>query len=120
MRPLGRLLLAWVFLRAGPGVLQKPEPRAATAAWLLDPIPVDPVLLVRANAATQMAAAVLLALGVKPRLAALALAASMVPTTLGGHAYWLKDDPAQRAQQQIQFNKNLAIIGGLLVAALED
>jgi uncharacterized membrane protein YphA (DoxX/SURF4 family) len=43
----------------------------------------------------------------------------MVPTTLGGHAFWRHDDPTRRSQQQIHFDKNLAIIGGLLLAALE-
>jgi putative oxidoreductase len=125
LRAATRLLLAWVFLRAGLDVLRTPAPRATTAAWLLDglrarlPFLPDHVLLVRANAAVQVGAAGLLALGQRPRLAALALATSMVPTTLGGHAFWRHDDPARRSQQQIHFDKNLAIVGGLLLAALD-
>jgi hypothetical protein len=56
------------------------------------------------------------AAGIRPRLAALASAGSLVPTTLAGHAFWTLDDPAQRKQQQIQFTKNLAMLGGLLYA----
>jgi putative oxidoreductase len=120
-----RLMLAWVFLRSGLDVLRKPEPRAATAAWLLDSVrawipslPADNVLLVRANAAIQLGAGASLALGMQPRLAALALATSMVPTTVGGHPFWRQDDPTRRAQHLVHFEKNLAILGGLLVVVL--
>ncbi len=56
---------------------------------------------------------------VSPRLSALTLAASLVPTTLAGHAYWKIEDPAARKVQRIQFHKNMAMIGGLLFAALD-
>jgi uncharacterized membrane protein YphA (DoxX/SURF4 family) len=127
LRIASRLLIAWVFLRNALDVLRNPGPRVTQASWLLEAahsnvplLPRDDVLLVKGNAAVQIASAALLALGVRPRLAALALVGSMVPTTLGGHAFWQHDDPTRRAQQQIHFDKNLAIIGGLLVAALES
>jgi uncharacterized membrane protein YphA (DoxX/SURF4 family) len=62
----------------------------------------------------------LLALGRAPRLSALALAGSLIPTTLAGHAYWTVEDPAARKQQRIHFHKNMALIGGLLFAALDQ
>jgi uncharacterized membrane protein YphA (DoxX/SURF4 family) len=121
-----QLLLAWVFVRNGLDVLRKPEPRVATASWLLDMVhdlapflPADNRLLVRANAALQVGAGGLLALGQQRQLAALLLLASMVPTTIGGHAFWRHDDPMSRSQQRIHFDKNLAIVGGLLAAALD-
>jgi putative oxidoreductase len=61
----------------------------------------------------------MLALGVLPRLSALALVASMVPTTPAAHACWSLEDPAARKQQRIQIHKNLAMIGGLLFAVLD-
>ena len=73
----------------------------------------------RANAAVQLAAGTLLALGRLPRLSALALAGSLAPTTAAGHPFWTVEDPAKRAQQRIQFNKNLAVLGGLLLAAAD-
>src|SRR6266545_4654123 len=54
------------------------------------------------------------------RLASLALAGSLIPTTLAGHSYWTIEDPATRKIQRIQFHKNLAMIGGLLFAALDE
>jgi putative oxidoreductase len=124
---IARFLLAWVFLRSAQDVLREPEPRAESAAWLLDPmrgfvpfLPEDNLILVRANAAVQLAAAGLLLTGRLPRLAALVMAASMVPTTLGGHAYWRHDDPTRRSQHQVHFNKNVAIVGGLLLVVALD
>jgi putative oxidoreductase len=126
IRTLGRLLLAWVFVYSGQDVLRDPEPRAKTAGPFIDTIrgivpylPEDKILLVRANAGMMLAAGTLLALGKYPRLAAIALVASLVPTTLAGHRFWTIQEPTPRAQQVIHVNKNLAMIGGLLVFALQ-
>src|SRR6202044_3854213 len=54
-----------------------------------------------------------------PRLSALALAATLVPTTLAGHPYWEVKDEKERAQQRIHFLKNLTMLGGLLIAAAD-
>jgi putative oxidoreductase len=129
MKTVARLLLAWVFVRAGMDVLRNPEPRAKTASGFLDElrarvpvVPDDKLLIVKANAGLMVAAGGLLALGIRPlsRLAALALCASLVPTTLGGHSFWTHTDPTARAQQWIHFDKNLAMMGGLLYFALQD
>jgi uncharacterized membrane protein YphA (DoxX/SURF4 family) len=121
LRTLARPCLAWVFIDSGLDVYRNPSPRAEVARPTLERIrqavpglPDDDPAIVRANAAVQVAAAGLLAVGAVPRLAALALACSLVPTTVGGHAFWEHDDPKQRAQQRLQFNKNMAILGGLL------
>lgn len=120
----GRLALAWVFLRAGSDVLRDPSRAARTAGPLLGRLrrraPValpDDAVLVRANAATQVAAGALLAAGVAERPAAMVLAASLLPTTLAGHAYWTVEDRSQRPNQRNHFNKNLAIMGALVLAA---
>lgn len=124
IRTLARPLLAWLFIHSGSDVYRNPGPRAGVAGPTLDRIrdavpalPDDHQALVRANAALQVVAGGLLAVGAFPRLAALALAGSLVPTTIGGHAFWAQDDPEQRARQQLQFDKNLAILGGLLTVA---
>ncbi len=129
MRTVARLLLAWVFIRAGIDVLRNPEPRVRTAGGFLDSlrsqvpiVPEDKLVLVQTNAGLMVFAGALLALGARPfsRLAALALCGSLVPTTLGGHAFWTHEDPTARAQQWIHFDKNLAMLGGLLYFALSD
>ena len=60
-----------------------------------------------------------LALGLVAAAVRAVLAASLVPTTLAGHPYWTIEDPAERKQQRIHFHKNMALIGGLLFAALD-
>jgi putative oxidoreductase len=49
----------------------------------------------------------------------LALIGSLVPTTLAGHPFWKEEDPGQKMVQRINFQKNLAMIGGLLLAAVD-
>ena len=61
-------------------------------------------------------AGALLSLGLLPRPAAGALAASLIPTTLAGHPFW-KREGAERQRQLTQFLKNLAALGGLLLVA---
>ncbi len=125
MRPLrvvGRAALGWVFVFAGADVVRNPEKPATTAAWLFEagrsasPVAVPPdVHLVRANAAAQVLAGSALAAGYHPRSAAAVLIGSLVPTTIGGHAFWRHEDPLQRKLQRLQFTKNLGLLGGLLL-----
>jgi putative oxidoreductase len=121
LEPAARAALAWVFIFSGQDVVRHPEKPSKTAAPLLSALrahaPValpEDVVLVRANAAVQVAAAIALALGVAPRAAAAVLAASLVPTTAGGHAFWSHEDPVQRVNQRNHFNKNIGLIGGLV------
>jgi uncharacterized membrane protein YphA (DoxX/SURF4 family) len=122
---VARPLLAAIFLSGGVDTFRNPEPRAKLAAPVLERVtkavpllPQDPVELVRLNAAAQVTAAALMAVGAFPRLAALTLAGSIVPTTFGGHRFWEYEDAPQRGQQRTHFLKNAAILGGLLVVAL--
>ena len=119
-------MLAGVFIAGGMDVLANPEPRAQMAKPVVDKIaavvpgaPADAITAVSLNALVHVSAGGLLAAGIFPRLAALALAGSMVPTTFGGHRFWESEDPVQRARQRTQFLKNTAILGGLLITALD-
>ncbi len=126
LRPAARMLTGSTYVLLGFDALRAPGGRVDQAAPVLAavrtvvPLPADDELVVRGNAAVQVLAGALLALGIAPRMSALALAGSLVPTTLAGHAYWTIEDPAVRKLQRIQFHKNLAMIGGLLFAALDE
>jgi len=126
LRHPARLLTGSTYILLGFDALRAPGTRVDQAAEVLSairtyvPLPKDDELVVRGNAAVQVVAGGLLALGIAPRLSALALAGSLVPTTLAGHSYWKLEDPAARKIQRIQFHKNLAMIGGLLFAALDQ
>ncbi len=126
LRPAARILTGSTYALLGFDALQAPGARVDQAAEVLAairkmvPLPADDELVVRGNAAVQVVAGTMLALGWAPRLSALALAGSLVPTTLAGHSYWAEEDPVARKLQRIQFHKNLAMIGGLLFAALDQ
>jgi putative oxidoreductase len=83
------------------------------------PIPTDPATLIRINGGVQVVAGLALATGRLPRLSALALAASLAPTTYAGHAFWEEEDQGARAGQRIQFFKNVSMMGGVLLAAVD-
>jgi putative oxidoreductase len=83
------------------------------------PLPEDDVIVVRGNGAIQAACGLLLASGRCPRLAALAIAGSLISTTVAGHAFWKLEDPAARKAQRTQFVKNMAMLGGLLLAVTD-
>lgn len=125
LRPAARLLTGSTYAVLGYGALREPGPPAEQAATLLAAIrqkvalPAGDEQLVQVNGAVQAACGVLLALGMAPRLSALVLAGSMIPTTLAGHPFWAAEDPVARQQQQVQFHKNMAMIGGLLFAVLD-
>ena len=126
LRPAARLLTGSTYVLLGFDALRAPGGRVNLAAPVLAairtkvPLPADDEVVVRGNAAVQVVAGTALAVGLAPRLSALALAGSLIPTTLAGHAYWAIEDPAERKAQRIQFHKNLAMIGGLLLAVLDD
>jgi putative oxidoreductase len=72
-----------------------------------------PEVLAFVGAATEVVGAAALVLGLAPRLTAVALVGFTVVATLISHRYWDFPEAARQAQQ-IQFLKNVGIIGGLL------
>ncbi len=127
VRRLARPLLASMFIVGGFDAVRNPKSKVGAAedvapaiAAHLPYLPEDPEQLVRINGAVQLGASALLALGRFPRLSSTLLAGSVIPTTLAGHRFWeIKDDPTKRAQQRIHFFKNLGLLGGLMLAAVD-
>lgn len=115
-RTLARPMMAAMFITGGADSLRNPGLRPDLVAKAgLD----NADQLVKINGATMLAAGLTLATGRLPRLSALALAGTLVPTTLVGHPFWSETDKAAKKQQQIQFFKNLSMLGGLLLAAAD-
>jgi uncharacterized membrane protein YphA (DoxX/SURF4 family) len=126
LRELARPMLASIFVLQGLQSFQKPEGVAPLAEPVVKPLrdrisamPAETEQAVRINGAVQAAAGTLFGLGVLPRLAALVMAGTLVPTTLAGHRFWDVDDPQDRAAQRIQFLKNMTMMGGLLLAVAD-
>jgi putative oxidoreductase len=118
---VARPLLAGMFVYGGLDAFRNPSGKAPRAAKVTPAIAdavgidADTEQLVKFNGAVQVAAGTTLALGIFPRVSAVALAVSLVPTTLAGHRFWEEADEAARAQQTVQFLKNAAMMGGLLM-----
>jgi putative oxidoreductase len=126
VRAAARPMLASIFVIQGYDTLLHPDKVASRAEAVVRPlaekipaIPEQTEQAVRINGAVQLVAGSMLALGRLPRLSALALAATLIPTTLAGHPFWATDDKQERAQQRIHFLKNAAMLGGLLIAAAD-
>ncbi|MGA9873592.1 MAG: DoxX family membrane protein [Rhodococcus sp. (in: high G+C Gram-positive bacteria)] len=131
VRRIARPLMSTIFIAGGIDALRNPAPRAKAATPLIEQgqdalpdsvttnIPDDPETLVRINGAIQVGGGILLATGKAPRIASLALAGTLIPTTLAGHAFWEETDPAAKAAQRTQFFKNVSLLGGLLIAAVD-
>jgi putative oxidoreductase len=116
-------MLASIFVAQGWQQLQDPERVSPLAEPVVRPLreripvlPAETEHAVRINGAVQATAGTMLGLGVLPRLAALAIAGTLVPTTLAGHRFWEIEDPRERAMQRVHFLKNLTMMGGLLLA----
>jgi putative oxidoreductase len=119
-------MLASIFVSGGLDSLRNPKSKVAAAAEVgpriaakLPYLSEDPETLVKINGAAQLVAGTLLSLGRLPRLSALVLVGSIVPTTLAGHRFWEEQEPAKRAQHRIHFFKNLGLLGGLMLAAVD-
>jgi len=106
----GRILLAYIFVVAGYG---KIVGFAGTTGYMASKgLPMVEVLLV-ATIAIELVGGLMLAVGWKARWAALAFFLWLIPVTLVFHAFWgVPQD--QVMMQTIQFQKNLAIMGGML------
>ena len=109
---LARLCMSGVFILGGYEAFTEPAPRSKRLPNVGMP---ESELAVKVNAATMVVSGIALGLGIFPRLAALILLGSMLPTTLAGHPFWKKEQEGTMKQRRIQFTKNLGLIGGLLL-----
>jgi putative oxidoreductase len=131
VRRIARPLLASSFIYGGIDTLRHPQSRVPGARPIVEQIteqadkqlpvqvPRDVEQWVKIDAGVKVAAGTLFALGRLPRLSAVALSGSIVPTTLAGHRFWEHDDPKERFGQLSHFLKNLGLLGGLLIAAVD-
>ncbi|MBF6202588.1 DoxX family membrane protein [Streptomyces gardneri] len=131
LRRLARPLLATAFVVDGVDTLRRPDERAKAASELLQrgqrqlpdevaaKLPSNPHTVVQINALAQVSGGVLLALGKAPRLAALVLAATVVPSAVTEQDFWNEQDPARKSAKRTAFLKDLGLLGGLMIAAAD-
>jgi putative oxidoreductase len=107
---LGRVGLGALFAWSGARKLM--DPTGLTGMLTSKGWPA-PMAMAYLAGAVEVIGGVLLVIGLKARSAAFALIVFTIIATILAHAFWQLDGAA-RIQQQIQFFKNVAIIGGLL------
>ena len=109
---VGRILLAIIFIKSGFGKITGFE---GTAAYMASKgLPMTQLLLV-GTIIIELLGGIMLVVGFKARWAALAIFLWLIPTTLIFHKFWGLADAKEAATQQIQFLKNITIMGGMLM-----
>lgn len=125
VRAIARPLLASTLVYGGFDAFRNPASKTPSADKLIGDLPDKlPVVsntqqIVQIDGAVKVIAGTMLALGKLPRLSALALIASLVPTTLAGHRPWDAKDPAAKQAHTLHLLKNASMTGGLLLAAVD-
>jgi len=107
---IGRIFLAVIFLVSGFGKIGGFAGLIGQIASKGFPLP---EAFAAATIAIELGAGLMLVFGWKARWAAFLLAVFTAIVTLFFHNFWAMPE-AQRPMQQIQFMKNLAVIGGLM------
>ena len=118
---VARALMAPVFIRGGINQVKKAPRLAPSVDATMEEYGIEVSVsgeeLVKLNGIGMAAAGGTLALGVFPRISALALAGLLVPTTMVGQAFWKEEDERKRSARLSGALSNAAIIGGLLLVA---
>ncbi|GIH13168.1 DoxX family protein [Rugosimonospora africana] len=129
VRTAARAMLAGIFVANGAQGLTDPDRLVPEAKQVTDRVvpalkrilpmlPDDPRALVQLDQAAKLIGGLLLVTPLR-RPAAIVLACSLVPTTLAAHRFWELDDPSARRAQNNNFLKNVGLMGGLLLTALD-
>jgi putative oxidoreductase len=106
----GRILLAVIFIISGFGKIMGFD---GTVGYIGTKLPMPQVVAVL-TIGVELGGGILLAIGYKARWAALALAIFTLAAAILFHDFWAAEE-AQKMNQQINFLKNLAIAGGMLM-----
>lgn len=110
---IGRILLALMFVMAGPGKLMNP---AGTAGYMAQAGLPGNTALAAAVGLLELVAGLAIVIGFQARWAGLVLALFTLVASCFFHNYWAL--PAdQQMMQQLLFMKNIAAAGGLLLLA---
>ena len=112
---VSRALVAIIFLLNGLGIISQAQAAKELIGHGAPPSMV-PVLMFCARG-LEIVAGFGLALGIYPRLSAVAMLFFLVPATFIAHAFWQVAGTAAFTPQLINFLKNTAMVGGFLFIA---
>lgn len=109
---VGRVLLAAIFLLSAVGHFTQSKPMAQYAASKGVPAAEAGVIL---SGVIGLVGALSIVLGIWADLGALLLVLFLVPVSLFMHPFWKESDAQARQMEQINFLKNVGLIGGALI-----
>lgn len=109
---VGRVLLAAIFLLSAIGHLTQADGMAQYAEAKGVPAAKAGVI---GSGVIALLAAISLIFGIWTDVGALLLIVFLVPVSLMMHAFWKVEEPQAKQGEQINFNKNLALIGAALI-----
>lgn len=115
---IGRILFGGFFLYNGINHFRHKDFMAQYAAAKHVP---EPELAILSTGGLLAVAGLSLILGVKPKLGAAGLLAFLAGVTPTMHDFWNVEDPQQKATENVQFMKNVALAGAALsLMAVEE
>ncbi len=110
--PVGRILYAALFLISAPGHF-----KAGTIAYAAGKgVPLASISVPLSGVIALLGGLSIL-LGFKAQYGAWLIVIFLVPVTFMMHDFWTVADPMMRQMQQINFEKNLALLGAALLIA---
>ncbi|MES2023163.1 MAG: DoxX family membrane protein [Patescibacteria group bacterium] len=112
---IGRILLGGFFLLNGYNHMKNMKMMAGYAGSKGVPMP---TLAVFVTGLMLLLGGAGILLGVYVRVAILLLSIFLVGVSFKMHDYWNLEDPMQKMVQEINFKKNMAILGALLMISL--
>src|SRR5262245_180111 len=107
--PVGRVLYAIIFMMAALGDFSPQVIGYASAKG----VPLANVL-VPAAGILSLVGAISIALGYKAKIGAWMLVLFLVPVTFSMHKFWTVTDPMMRQLEQVNFMKNISMLGAAL------
>lgn len=111
---LGRAIFGGFFLYSGISHFRKADAMEGYAASKGIPAPKAAVI---GSGALVALGGLSLLLGVKPKVGAGMIGAFLLGVTPFMHDFWRQDDPQAKMREQVNFMKNVALIGGASLAA---
>lgn len=109
---IGKVLFGLLFVGSGIGHIKNVEAMTGYAQYKNLPFPKVVVLV---SGVAIIAAPVFFVIGIFEVAALITLAVFLAATAVIFHNYWTIEDPQTKMNEQISFNKNVALLGAVLV-----
>lgn len=109
---LGRIILGGYFIYSGFNHFKHLATMTGYAAMKKVPMPKVAVIL---GGVMMALGGLAIVLNMYPIIGMILIELFLIPTTIMMHQFWKESDPMARINEQINFTKNLALIGALLL-----